>query len=135
MQTLAAARTAAFQETLNGSSVAQLLKRPDVSWASLPKEIVSIAPPEIWELIETEFKYAGYINKQSEQNRAISRRDFQKIPDGIDFSTISGLRSETRQKLSAIRPTSLGQAARISGITPADLSIISIWLNKKDLRH
>jgi tRNA uridine 5-carboxymethylaminomethyl modification enzyme len=74
------------------------------------------------------------VAKQAEQNRVILRRNQQLIPDGLDFSQIVGLRSETRQKLAAIRPTSLGQAARISGITPADLSIISIWLNKNHLR-
>ncbi|MEY2439293.1 MAG: tRNA uridine 5-carboxymethylaminomethyl modification enzyme, partial [Verrucomicrobiota bacterium] len=57
----------------------------------------------------------------------------QRIPDGFDFNQVGGLRAETRQKLSAIRPTSLGQAARVSGITPVDVSIISIWLSKKSL--
>ena len=78
---------------------------------------------------ETELKYEGYIAKQAEQNKTLARRNAQKIPDGLDFRRIAGLRSETRQKLAAVRPTSLGQAARISGITPADVSIISIWLN------
>ena len=117
-----------------GTTLARLLKRPQVSWKQFSPEIISAAPPEIWDLIETEVKYEGYVAKQAEQNRVILRRNQQPIPDGLDFSQIVGLRSETRQKLAAIRPTSLGQAARISGITPADLSIISIWLNKNHLR-
>jgi tRNA uridine 5-carboxymethylaminomethyl modification enzyme len=63
----------------------------------------------------------------------VARRNLQTIPDGLDFGKIAGLRLETRQKLSSIRPTSLGQAARVSGITPADIAIISIWLTKNTL--
>lgn len=113
--------------------VAQLLKRPEVGWSDLPEQIRALAQRESWELIETEFKYEGYVAKQAEQNRSLARRDEQKIPDGLDFSRITGLRSETREKLTAVRPTSLGQAARVSGITPADVAIISIWLMKKNL--
>ena len=72
--------------------------------------------------------------RQASQNRAIARQNAQHIPNGLDYWQIAGLRSETRQKLTAIRPTSLGQAARISGITPADIAIISIWLNKNLLQ-
>ena len=124
-----------METTIGGKSAAQLLKRPDFQWSDLPEEIGSLAPSEIWELVETEFRYEGYAARQSEQNRALASRNLQKIPDGLDFSKIPGLRSETRQKLSAIRPTSLGQAARVSGVTPADIAIISIWLSKKDLRN
>ena len=116
-----------------GSNVARLLKRPEFTWRDLPGEIATAAPPEIWDLVETGFKYEGYVAKQTEQNRVLARRDLQKIPDGLDFTRITGLRSETRQKLSSLRPSSLGQAARVSGITPADLSIISIWLSKNSL--
>ena len=69
------------------------------------------------------------------QNRILANRDQQRIPDGFDFREVAGLRSETRQKLTAIRPTSLGQASRISGITPADVSILSIWLSRNGLHH
>jgi tRNA uridine 5-carboxymethylaminomethyl modification enzyme len=88
----------------------------------------------IWELIETDFKYEGYAARQSEQNDQLQRRQGQVIPDGFDFTQIGGLRSETRQKLATLRPTSLGQVARISGITPSDIAIISIWLKKNALR-
>src|SRR5438876_1234037 len=69
-----------------------------------------------------------------EQNRQLEHSLKQRIPNGLDFDKILGLRSETKQKLSNLRPTSLGQAARISGITPADIAIMSIWLKKNDLR-
>ncbi|MGH8102247.1 MAG: tRNA uridine-5-carboxymethylaminomethyl(34) synthesis enzyme MnmG, partial [Chthoniobacterales bacterium] len=98
-------------------------------------DIVSLIPLEIWEIIETDFKYEGYAARQELQNRQLQRRQNQPIPDGFDYSEIAGLRLETRQKLASIRPSSLGQAARIGGITPADISIISIWLNKNNLQY
>jgi tRNA uridine 5-carboxymethylaminomethyl modification enzyme len=88
----------------------------------------------IWELVETDFKYEGYAARQSEENRKLEHKQNQIIPDGLDYGEIVGLRTETRQKLAALRPTSLGQAARISGITPSDIAIIYIWLSKNDLQ-
>ena len=135
MNLLDATRTMVNGTSLNGRPLSQLLKRPECKWTDLSDELKESAPAEIWDLVETEFKYAGYAARQADQNRTLARRDVQKIPDGLDFTKIPGLRSETRQKLSAIRPTSLGQAARVSGITPADIAIISIWLTKNDLRQ
>jgi tRNA uridine 5-carboxymethylaminomethyl modification enzyme len=129
------ARLIATQNKINGVPISQLLKRPDFRAANLPIELASLASPEIWELIETEFKYEGYAVRQADQNRDIARKGLQKIPDGLDFGKITGLRSETRQKLSAVRPTSLGQAARVSGVTPGDVAIISIWLSKNHLHR
>jgi tRNA uridine 5-carboxymethylaminomethyl modification enzyme len=114
-------------------SVAQLMKRPNFGPSSLPGDLRAIADPHIWELIEAELKYEGYAVRQSEHNKVVARRADQRIPPELDFSEIGGLRSETRQKLAAIRPSTLGQAARISGITPADVSIIHIWLTKYTL--
>src|SRR2546430_8189187 len=130
---LGKARLAAIETKLDGIPISQLLKRPDFSVKNLPVGIASLAPTEIWELVETDYKYEGYAARQSEQNRQLQRRHEQIIPDRLDYNKITGLRSETRQKLTTIPPTSLGQAARISGITPADIAIISIWISKKDL--
>jgi tRNA uridine 5-carboxymethylaminomethyl modification enzyme len=85
--------------------------------------------------VATDFKYEDYAARQREQNRQLERRIDQIIPDGLDYNNISGLRSETRQKLANLRPSSIRQAARISGITPADVAIISIWLSKNNLNH
>src|SRR5438045_8154912 len=93
--------------------------------------MLSCVPVAIWELLQTDLKYKGYAARQSEQNQRLDRNRNQKIPDGLDYNKIAGLRSETRQKLSSLRPTSLGQAARISGITPSDIAILHIWLNRK----
>src|SRR5438552_2806378 len=129
------ARKIAMETWLRGIPISQLFKRPDFTVKDLPSEIASLAPYCIWELVETDFKYEGYAVRQSEQNRQIERRQHQLIPDGLDYNQIPGLRLETRQKLAARRPSSLGQAARLSGITPADISIISIWLSKSNLQH
>jgi len=135
MRLLERARFTAIATKLGGVPISQLFKRPDFAVQNLPPEILSCVPAAIWELVETDFKYEGYAARQSEQNRQLERRHEQTIPDGLDYSKISGLRSETRQKLTTLRPTSLGQAARISGITPADVAIISIWLSKNYLQH
>ena len=133
LSSLQAARSAVLATRIDGVSLGQLMKRPDFQVAALPNEIQSLAAAHIWDLIETDLKYEGYAVRQAEQNRTVSRRGNEKIPSEFDFSQISGLRSETLQKLAAVGPTTLGQAARISGITPADVSIIHIWLRKTSL--
>jgi tRNA uridine 5-carboxymethylaminomethyl modification enzyme len=127
------ARLIARETKLQGNPISQLFRRPDFTVKNLPSDILSLVPAAIWELVEIDFKYEGYAARQSEQNRQLERQRSQVIPDGLDYGKIAGLRSETRQKLTAVRPTSLGQAARISGITPADIAIISIWLSKNNL--
>jgi tRNA uridine 5-carboxymethylaminomethyl modification enzyme len=127
------ARLLASQTKLNGLPICQILKRPDFNAKDLPSEFFSLLPITIWQLVETDFKYEGYAARQSDQNRQIERRHHQLIPVGLNYDEIPGLRSETRQKLATTRPSSLGQVARISGITPADVAIISIWLSKNNL--
>jgi tRNA uridine 5-carboxymethylaminomethyl modification enzyme len=135
MHLLEQARTIAIGTKLNGAPVSRLLKQPDFDVMALPGNTRSCVPLAIWELVQTDFKYEGYAARQSEQNQRLDRKRNQKIPDGLDYDEIAGLRSETRQKLSSLRPTSLGQAARISGITPSDISILHIWLNRNCLRY
>jgi tRNA uridine 5-carboxymethylaminomethyl modification enzyme len=118
---------------LRGTPICQLLKRPDVSYRNLPPAILSGLPSEIWELLETDVKYEGYAVRQAEQNRLLSAKYAEPIPDGFNFDRIAGLSSETRQKLTKIRPTSVGQAARISGVTPADVAVLCISLNSSCL--
>jgi tRNA uridine 5-carboxymethylaminomethyl modification enzyme len=116
---------------VDGKPLASSLKMPEVTYQSLPADIRAIAPAELWELVETDIKYEGYVQRQAVQNARVHRDRGRPIPADLDYDKIAGLRSETRQKLSAIRPPSLGHAAQVSGITPADISIISIWLQKK----
>jgi len=134
MRLLKEVRVVAAETKLHGVPIAQLLKRPDFGVPKLPPEILSSAPTAMWELVETDLKYEGYAARQLEQNRQLERRKEQVIPDGVDYGQISGLRSETRQKLATLRPPSIGQAARISGVTPSDIAIISIWLSKNYLQ-
>jgi len=135
MRLLELARSTAVETKFRGTPIAQLFKRPNFRMQDLPPEIFSCVPTAIWELVATDFKYEDYAARQREQNRQLERRIDQIIPDGLDYNNISGLRSETRQKLANLRPSSIRQAARISGITPADVAIISIWLSKNDLHN
>jgi tRNA uridine 5-carboxymethylaminomethyl modification enzyme len=135
MRLLEQAHRLAAGTRLQGIPVSQLLKRPDFTIHSLPPDLHSAVPTSIWELLETDIKCEGYAARQSEQNRQLEHKLKQTIPDGLDYDKIAGLRSETRQKLSSLRPTSLRQAARISGITPADIAIMSIWLKRNTLRN
>src|SRR5213595_1542151 len=135
MRLLDQARFTSTETKLGGIPISQLFKRSDFGVRDLPPEILSCVPVAIWELVQTDFKYEGYTARQSEQNRKLEYRQEQTIPDGLDYSKISGLRSETREKLRRFRPTSLGQAVRISGITPVDIAIISIWLSKNNLQY
>jgi tRNA uridine 5-carboxymethylaminomethyl modification enzyme len=134
MHLLEQARMIAVGTKLNGTPISRLLKRPDFEVRALPHDMLACVPFSIWELLQTDFKYEGYAARQCELNRRLDRKQNQRIPNGFDYQKIAGLRSETRQKLSNMRPTSLGQAARISGITPSDISILHIWLNRNSLR-
>ena len=127
------ARRLAIETKLTGLPICQLLKRPEFGVKDLPLELLSLLPIAIWQLIESDFKCEGYAARQSDQNRQLDRRQQQAIPNWLNYDEIPGLRSETRQKLATARPNSLGQAARISGITPTDVAIISIWLAKNNL--
>src|SRR6266704_3393684 len=128
-------RTIANNTRSGGVPVSHLLKRPGFTHADLASDVRSIAPGDIWELLETDIKYEGYTARQAQHNKELSKKNLQRIPDGFNFASIAGLSSETRQKLSKVRPLTVGQAARISGVTPADISILSIWLTKNKLEN
>ncbi len=133
LELLQKCRSAANETKIGGTPVSQLLKRADFSATDLPEAIQSKVPAEIWELVENEIKYEGYALRQFQQNRELQRHGLQTIPDGFDFGIVSGLSSEARQKLRQVRPTSLGAAARLSGVTPSDLAILHIWLKRSHL--
>jgi tRNA uridine 5-carboxymethylaminomethyl modification enzyme len=120
---------------IEGKPLQSLLRMPEFDLNSLPAEIRQEATSELWELVETDLKYTGYVQRQTAQNAKLFRDRMRSIPPDLDYEMISGLRRETRQKLSSVRPASLGHAAQVSGITPADVSIISIWLQKRKLKH
>ena len=111
-------------------SLAKWLRRTEASWADLDAELRAAHSPEIWELVEIDIKYEGYIRRQGEMVEKTRRADEKKIPDEINYLEISGLKREAQLKLQSIRPRTLGQAGRISGITPADISLLAVWLEK-----
>ena len=135
MSLLKECRTIANNTRSGGVPISHLLKRPGFTHLDLPSDVRSIAPGDIWELLETDIKYEGYTARQAQHNKELSKKNLQRIPDGFNFASIAGLSSETRQKLSKVRPLTVGQAARISGVTPADISILSIWLTKNKLKN
>ena len=107
------------------------LRRMENFWRSVPDPIRNEFPPDVWQQIETDLKYEGYLRRQEEQIARSERHENKAIPERIDYNSINGLRSEAVQKLSKIRPETLGQAARISGVTPADIALLGVWM----MRH
>jgi tRNA uridine 5-carboxymethylaminomethyl modification enzyme len=114
--------------------LSELLKRPGVTYdslMSLPGLTSSSLDPEITEQIEIQAKYAGYISRQQEEIERHRRNETLKLPENLDYSTVSGLSNEVRQKLQQHRPATVGQASRISGVTPAAISLLLIHLKKR----
>ena len=113
-----------------GVSLADLLRRPQISYADL--EPFDPERPElpraVTEQAEIRLKYAGYIDRQMRQVEEFQRLEERPLPDGLDFESIACLRLEARQKLQAIRPKNLGQASRISGVSPADVAALMVYL-------
>ena len=83
--------------------------------------------------MEIDIKYEGYIRREEDRIARTVRQEGKTIPPGIDYASINGLRAEAVQKLAKIRPETLGQAARISGVTPADIALLSVWVARGDL--
>lgn len=111
-------------------SLAKWLRRPESSWESFDSELKASFDPAIWELVEIDVKYEGYIRRQGDLVEKTKRADDKKIPPNMDYLQISGLKREAQTKLQSVQPLTLGQAGRISGITPADISLLAVWLEK-----
>lgn len=107
-------------------------RRSENNWEMLPEEIKDKYDAELWPIIETDFKYAGHLDRQQRQVDRVSKMDNKKIPQSIDYQLVNGIKNEARQLLEKIKPLTIGQAGRISGITPADLAILSIWVEKME---
>src|SRR6266581_552436 len=133
LRDLNVARATAGDMRIGGESLLQLLKRPDFKTADLASDLFQSLSRDVWELLEIDVKYEGYIRRQSEQISQAERNEQMPIPPDVDYLTIPGLRNETRQKLNALKPESIGRASRVSGVTPSDISIIAIWLKNRVL--
>ena len=118
-----------LQKTRRGSeTLAQLLRRPEISYSDIENELV--LPLEVVQQVEIVLKYAGYIARQQTEIEKFKDLESKQIPADFDYGTVPSLRHEARQKLGQIRPGTVGQAARISGVSPADISILLVWLKR-----
>ena len=116
----------------NGVKLADLLKRTEISYACLAE--IDLERPELLKEVanevEIQVKYEGYIKLQEAQVEKFRKLEKKLLPDNIKYNEIKGLRIEARQKLDKIKPTSVGQASRISGVSPADVSVLLIYLEQ-----
>ncbi len=119
----------------SGIQVTELLRRPEISYESLSQvcELPEL-PRAVREQVEVAVKYEGYIKRQMQQVEQYKKLEGRKIPQPVDYNEIQGLRLEARQKLSQIRPDSIGQASRITGVSPADISVLLIYLEQVNRR-
>jgi len=116
-----------------GCKVADLIRRPQLNYndiAPFDKERPQL-PSDVCEQVELQIKYEGYISKQLSQIDVMRKLESKKLPQNTDYSTVRGLRLEAAEKLNKLQPISLGQASRISGVSPADISLLAVWLQKE----
>lgn len=116
----------------SGISLLELLKRPEITYddAAVIDDIRPKLSAHQKTMMEVQIKYEGYIIKQQQQIEKFKKLEHKKLPSDLDYFSIEGLRIEARQKLDALRPVSVGQASRISGVSPADINVLLIWLEK-----
>jgi tRNA uridine 5-carboxymethylaminomethyl modification enzyme len=107
----------------------KILSRPEISYKALPDRNQTLSD-EVIQQVEIAVKYAGYIDRQDLEVKKFKKLEDKSIPDTFDFATVPSLRLEARQKFAKIRPATIGQAARISGVSPADISILMVWLKR-----
>ena len=116
----------------SGITLAELIRRPELNYnviAPLDKDRPELSE-EVCEQVNINIKYEGYIERQLKQVKQFKKLEKKRIPTSIDYSLIKSLRQEAIQKLADIRPESVGQAARISGVSPADISVLLVYLEK-----
>jgi tRNA uridine 5-carboxymethylaminomethyl modification enzyme len=120
----------------NALTFEQLLRRPDFTYADLARIDAPSreVPAKVAEQVEIQIKYQGYIDRQLEQVERARKLEGTRIPDSFDYAGMTGLTAEVREKLIRFRPDTLGQASRIPGVTPAAISVLSIYLKARSGR-
>jgi tRNA uridine 5-carboxymethylaminomethyl modification enzyme len=120
------------QPPAGSARIADLLKRPKLKYAALAPfdDGCPEAGPSAVEQAETAIKYEGYIAREQRDIERFRRMEGRTLPEDIDYLSITGLRKEARQKLNALRPASVGQASRVSGVSPADIAVLLVYLEK-----
>ena len=118
---------------VNSARLADLVRRPQITYADIapfdPKR--PDLPESVTEEVEIQIKYAGYLARQEKQVEEFKKEESRRLPEDIDYNSIVGLRLEAKEKLAEIRPMSIGQAGRISGVSPADIAVLLIWLEQQ----
>ena len=116
-----------------GVKLADLLRRPELSYEALTAVDITrpVLPAAVFENVEIEIKYEGYIERQKADIAEMRRLEGKKLPRGVDYTAVIGLRTEAQEKLQKVKPANIGQASRISGVSPADISVLLIWLAKE----
>ena len=116
----------------NSARLADLLRRPEISYTDFAEFDPNrpALPPAVTEEVEIQIKYAGYLARQEKQVEEFRKEESRLLPKDIDYLSIGGLRLEARQKLQEIKPVSIGQAGRISGVSPADIAVLLIYLDQ-----
>ena len=112
-----------------GDTLAQWLRRPEITYATLPQRRTDL-PEEVTQQVEIAVKYEGYIDRQEIDVARFKQLEDKQIPANFDYNTVHSLRTEARQKLNQIRPATLGQASRISGVSPSDIGVVMVWLKR-----
>jgi tRNA uridine 5-carboxymethylaminomethyl modification enzyme len=114
-------------------TLADLLRRPEIGYDMLARFVppASALPPAVTEQVTIQIKYQGYLERQEAQVARFKKLEAKPLASDLDYDAIGGLSTEVREKLSAVRPTSLGQASRISGITPAAIAILDVYQEKR----
>ena len=120
-----------------GIRLAELLRRPHLTYDDLaPYDATRpLLPRDVREEVEIQIKYEGYLERQRRQALEAAKLEDRLLPQDTDYSALRGLRIEAQQKLNRIKPRTVGQAARISGVSPADISVLLIWLEQQGRRQ
>ncbi|MFC5457929.1 tRNA uridine-5-carboxymethylaminomethyl modification enzyme MnmG/GidA [Prosthecobacter fluviatilis] len=130
---IVAARTLLQEVRMGDVTLEKWLRRPESTPAQLPAEMYSRFTPEVWSLVENDVKYAGYITRQEDMVAKTSRMEEKMIPADFDYHAIPGLKTEAKHRLTALRPATLGQAARAQGVNPADIALLAVMLKRGSL--
>ena len=134
----ASARLQAIQEGIelthrvkvDGIALNLWLRRPENDWHNLPADTLSLLPMDVWEPVSVEVIFAAHINRMRMEAQRIQRQEDKRIPADFDYDAVPSMKTEARQRFNRVRPTTIGQAARIPGITPADIALLLVWLKK-----
>ncbi len=112
-----------------GKTLEEWLRRPEITWNDLPEAFQRV-PGEVAEAVEADIKYSGYITRDLERIGTMKEMESREIPEGFNYEKVLGIKKEARQKLAEIRPRTFGQAARIAGVNPSDISALAVWATR-----